>query len=238
MNKKRWFFLIGSFAIVGVILFSAIQLWGPTSEAQALTEEEAKDKALDKYTGEIIDTTKKDNEYHFVLKAETGTYLIIIHAMSGDIVSIKQQTKNTDKIPAEDQKKLLTEEEVKAKIRTQGTIKSIELIQADSSSYYQAIVQRENEEHTLSIDPYTGKVTNSTKTSQRLLSETEAINLAVEAVNGEVDDVDFIEREGQTPYYLIEIEADDDREATIKVDAYKKEAISVSWEEQEDEDDS
>lgn len=238
MNKKRWILLIGSIAIVGASLFFAIQLWGPTPEAQALTEEEAKNKALEQYTGEIIKTTEKDNQYHFVLKADTGTYLIKIHAISGDVVSITQQTKNTNNIPVEDPKKRLTEDEVRAKIKTQGTIKSIELIQADSSSYYQAIVQRENEEHTLSIDPYTGTVTKSTKTSQPLLSEKEAINLAVKAVNGEVDDIDFIEHDGQTPYYLIEIETDDDQEATVKVDAYRKEVISVSWEEQEDEDDS
>ncbi|MCM3439679.1 PepSY domain-containing protein [Metabacillus halosaccharovorans] len=243
MNRRKWIMLFGCIAIVGVALLTTVQLWGQTSEAQALTEGEAKERALDKYTGEIIETTKKDNEYHFVLKAETGTYLIVIHATNGDVVSITQQEKNNEQKPdgnSENPENPLTEDEVKAKISSQGTLKSIELIQsAESSSYYQAIVQRENEEHTLTIDPYTGKVTNSTKTSQRLLSEKEAVNLALEEVNGEVDDVDFIESDGQTPYYLIEIETDDEREATIQIDAYKKQAITVTWEEQEeDEDDS
>lgn len=237
MNRKKWFMTIGCIAIIGVVLLATVQLWGQTSEAQALTEGEAKERALDKYTGEIIETTKKDNEYHFVLKAETGTYLIVIHATSGDVVSITQQEKNSEQKPDKNSENPLTEDAVKAKISSQGALKSIELIQSESSSYYQAIVQRENEEHTLTIDPYTGEVTNSTKTSSRLLSEKEAINLALEEVNGEVDDVDFIESNGQTPYYLIEIETDDDREATIQIDAYKKQAITVTWEDQEDDED-
>lgn len=237
MNRRKWLMTIGCIAIVGVVLLATVQLWGQTSEAQALTEGEAKERALDKYTGEIIETTKIDNEYHFVLKAETGTYLIVIHATSGEVVSITQQEKNSEQKPNINNENPLTEEEVKSKISSQGTIKSIELIQSASSSYYQAIVQRENEEHTLTIDPYTGDVTNSTKTSQRLLSEKEAIHLALEEVNGEVDDVDFIESNGQAPYYLIEIETDDDREATIQIDAYKKQAITVTWEEQEDDED-
>ena len=122
MNRKKWFVLIGSIAIVGVLLLSAIQLWGPTSEAQALTEEEAKVKATEKYKGEIIETTKKDNKFHFVLEAETGTYLIIIDALSGDVISISQQAKNKEQAKEEEPKKTLTEEEVKGKISAQVTI--------------------------------------------------------------------------------------------------------------------
>ncbi|HZH59313.1 MAG TPA: PepSY domain-containing protein [Metabacillus sp.] len=237
MNRKKWFLFLGSIVIAGLVVFTSIKIWGPTSEAQALTEQEAKNKALEKYQGEIIETSRKKNEYHFVLKAETGTYLIIIDAINGGVVSIEQQEQNNENIPKENTKELLTEDEVKLKISKQGIIKSIELIQ-EETPYYQAIVEIENEEHTLSIDPYTGEIINSIKTSQRLLSESEAVDVALKKVQGEVDDVDFIEREGQTPYYLIEIETNEDRDATVQIDAYKKEVISITWEDQGDDKDS
>jgi len=237
MIRKKWFLFLGCIIIAGLVLFTSIKIWGPTSEAQALTEQEAKNKALEKYQGEIIETSRKKNEYHFVLKAETGTYLIIIDEINGDVVSIVQKEQNNKNIAEENTKELLTEDEVKLKITKQGTIKSIELIQ-EEAPYYQAIVELENEEHTLSIDPYTGDIINSIKTSQRLLSESEAAEVALEKVQGEVDDVDFIEREGQTPYYLVEIETNDDRDATVQIDAYKKEVISVTWGDQEDDEDS
>ncbi len=52
-------------------------------EAKALTAEEAKKKAVEKYNGEIKDTPKEDDEYHFLMKAATGIYFIKIDARSG-----------------------------------------------------------------------------------------------------------------------------------------------------------
>ncbi len=66
----------------------------------------------------------------------------------------------------------------------------------------------------------------------RLLNESNAIDLALERVNGEVDNINFIERDDQTPYYLIEVETNDDREVVVKINAYKREVITVTWEDE------
>lgn len=70
----------------------------------------------------------------------------------------------------------------------------------------------------------------------RVFSEEEAIQLALQEVPGEPDDVETgINASGA--FYLVEVKTFDDREAIVQVDAVSGNIMSVSWEDQDDEDD-
>ncbi|QQZ63355.1 PepSY domain-containing protein [Paenibacillus sonchi] len=71
---------------------------------------------------------------------------------------------------------------------------------------------------------------------QRVVSEKEAVELALREVPGELDDVDTGINESGA-FYLVEINTSDKREAVVQVDAISGSIMSVTWENQ-DEDNS
>ncbi|WP_151733288.1 PepSY domain-containing protein [Paenibacillus tengchongensis] len=78
-----------------------------------------------------------------------------------------------------------------------------------------------------------GTDTTASPTAGRLVSEEEAVELALQAVPGEADDVDT-EIDGTGVFYLVEIKTADDREAVVQVDAISGSIMSVTWEDHED----
>lgn len=61
------------------------------------------------------------------------------------------------------------------------------------------------------------------------ITEDEAVGIALQQVAGIVDDVE-LETEDAFPYYLVEIDTNDEREADIQIHAITGEVLSVSWE--------
>ncbi|WP_342564338.1 PepSY domain-containing protein [Paenibacillus sp. FSL R7-0345] len=68
---------------------------------------------------------------------------------------------------------------------------------------------------------------------QRVVSEAEAIRLALQEVPGVADDVDTGINESGA-FYLVEVNTPDDREAVVQVDAISGNIRSVTWEEPDD----
>ncbi|WP_405107305.1 PepSY domain-containing protein [Paenibacillus sp. FSL K6-1217] len=74
-----------------------------------------------------------------------------------------------------------------------------------------------------------------TPAAQSLVSEEEAVRLALLEVPGELDDVDTgIDAAGA--FYLVEIHTSDGREAVVQVNAISGKIMSVTWEEPDGED--
>lgn len=236
MMKKKKMWTVVSVILAVLLVVSGILWFSPLFSAQELTEEEVNTAVLEKYSGDIIKTTKARDEYQVEIKLKTGTYFIKIDAKSGDILSLEQLKQNE----ITDTKKQLTQKEIKEQIISWGDLQSIEWIQDNDRSYYQAIVNKDNEKVILKIDPFTAEIIDSTKVpvqnanDNKVITETEAIVIAANHLKGNADDgdVEFYQLAGQSPYYLVEVEidnGDDDREATVQVDAYTGEVQSVSW---------
>jgi uncharacterized membrane protein YkoI len=244
MKNKKWIWTAAVTLVVALIIIGGFQLWAPSLSAQSLTEDEANKAALNKYPGDILKTTKSAGEYHVEMQLETGVYHIRIDAKSGEVNSIKRGEKpeenpedTTEETPEINEPKQLTQKQVEAIVSSKGAVKSIDLVQENNNSYYKAVVSKNNENITLKVDSYSGKIISSTKESPRFLTETEAISIAEEHVKGTVDEVDFYEPSNQTPYYLVEVEVNEDQEAVLQIDAYTREIKTVSWEDH-DEDES
>ncbi|MCG1023706.1 PepSY domain-containing protein [Sutcliffiella horikoshii] len=66
------------------------------------------------------------------------------------------------------------------------------------------------------------------KPAPSMLSRDEAIEIALNEVPGKVDDVELDEDDG-VKVYEVEIEVDEDSEATIIINAYTGEILSLTW---------
>ena len=74
----------------------------------------------------------------------------------------------------------------------------------------------------------TPETPSKAKEHARKLTEEEAIKIALENVNGKVDDVD-LEHSGGLTYYLVEIEQANDQEATVQINAISGKVMTITW---------
>ena len=250
MKQKKWIWTTGGILLVVLLLGLALQWLAPSFSAQTLTEEEANKVALEKYPGDIITTTKTKEEYQIKMQLKTGTYFIKIDARNGDILSLEQLEKAEE--PVKETEQELSQKEIEKQLASQGVLQSIKKIQDNNSSYYEVIVNKDDEQFTLKVDPYTAKIIESVKmptqpittekepsdnkpvTENKLITEQEAMVIAANHLNGTADnEPEFHHNPGHPPYYLVEVETtngEDDREAIVKIDAYTGTVKSVSWE--------
>lgn len=206
MKTKKWVWVSGAILLVSLLLIVWFQWLSPSISAQELSEEEANAVAIDQYAGDIIRTTKTDDEYQIEMQLENGIYNIKIDAKSGNILSLKQQ-EMAEKVPQDES---LKEQPVEPKEPPTNT--------EDGS-------QSESNNPT-SQDP--------APEENAVITEQNALDIAAKHVNGLADDdAEFHQPPDQAPYYLVEVEienGEEDREAIVQVDAYTGAVKSVNWE--------
>jgi uncharacterized membrane protein YkoI len=69
-----------------------------------------------------------------------------------------------------------------------------------------------------------------------LISEDEAVAIALEHVNGVIEEVE-LKRSGDIRYYLIEVETPDGREADVQLNAASGAVMSITWSNDDDDTD-
>ena len=67
------------------------------------------------------------------------------------------------------------------------------------------------------------------------MTEAEATAIALEQVPGTVDDID-VESINGVVYFLVEVEGNDGREATVEINAITGEVHSFTWDDDDDDD--
>ncbi|WP_313894824.1 PepSY domain-containing protein [Psychrobacillus sp.] len=243
MKKKKWMWITGAILLIILLLSFGLRSFTPYFSAQALTEEEASKVVLEKYPGEIVKIAKIQDEYLIDIQLETGVYFIKIDAKTGDILSLELLKKAEEKIEekAPEVKVPLSLKEIEQQMATQGELQSIESMEEKDSFYYKVIVHKDDEKVTLKVNPYTAEIMESSKEpiqttsdTNKLITEKEAIAIAASYLKGVADDdVEFYQPTGKAPYYLVEVEVEseeEDREATVKIDAYTGVVKSFNWE--------
>ncbi|PAE39710.1 PepSY domain-containing protein [Bacillus sp. 7884-1] len=153
---------------------------------------------------------------------------------------------------------MLTEKEAEklVKERYQGNISSIKL----ANQQYHIELEKQNHLYSVKLDSSSGKVLSFTQTgtgtatgttttkptpaqtpplqeevkeeTPKRLTDKEAVEIAVTQVQGKVDDI-WLETENNQTYYLIKIETNDDREATVQIHAITGDVMSVAWDDHE-----
>lgn len=232
--------------LAGISVFAAattLMFWQPWRMGESeLTAQAAKQVVLAQYPGKIEQIKLENGRYELQLRSESGLYQVALDARTGTVDSIRQIETSAITEP----KTLQSREQVKSKLqsRIEGKIDSLELIQQEGERVYQAVIKlKDGDTKEYILDPYTGEMLSSRDIQTplpeddkmaRLLTDAEASKRALAKVPGVVDDVDLRDTDSGIPYYLIEIDLKDGREATVEVNAISGAIRSVTWDDDDE----
>ncbi|WHY02141.1 PepSY domain-containing protein [Neobacillus sp. DY30] len=234
MKKLSWFW-VTMCTIIVVIVFVSWQQFGKLSpSADMLTKKEAEELVQDRYQGKVTLLKLADQQYQVELQKQTKLYVIKLDAKSGKILSFDERSESTTPTPDSPLKGELPEEELKQIVlnTVNGSLVSFEKIVTNQHSSYKAIVNEADKQTTIIVDASSGAILSTTSTlinePPKRLTENEAVTIAKSQVQGELDDI-WLATEGNQTFYLVKIETNDDREATVQIHAITGDVLSVSW---------
>ncbi|MBB6019708.1 putative membrane protein YkoI [Paenibacillus sp. JGP012] len=245
LRRLLWW---GTGALTVVLLLVAVVWWKPWEPGrEPLSADAAAQAVLAQYPGEILHSSLQDGIYVMQLRSETGLYDVQVDATTAAVQSIQR----LETSPQVEEKTLLSREQMKSELLKQRAgeqLVSLELVEQQGSPVYSAVVKaKDNSRQELTIDPYTGEVLSSkaikadpsseaggTTSEPKFLSEKQAKQKALSRVPGEVDDVELRGTNSGNPYYLVEIDLEDGREATVQVNAISGAIRSVTWDKDDD----
>lgn len=215
------------FILLAIIVW---QLLGISTSAEPLSEADVRKIAKERYSGEIIEVALENGIYHVELQLETGMYDLKIDRSSGDVVEITRMDPENKavELPASKIKEIIEQEQ-------EGKMKKLERRMDGEYVYYDAVIENNNSKTSLTIDAKTGEIVDITTEKlsppeevAKILTETQAINIALDTVKGEIDDVDF-EESGGVIHYLVEVERDNGQDAIVQINAITGEVMSITW---------
>lgn len=220
---------------VAVILGAAIVffLFYSTDNEKRLNESEAIAKVTELYGGEAIGSTIAEDAIIVELQTAQGIYKAEVDRISGHVASLQLVEKMVQaKDISEQQAEEIALQEV------QGEVEEINY--SIQQNEYKVRVAGETEVSVVSVSAETGEINGvSTEVAdgtdplspepQPVISRDEAISLAMETLNGEVQEVEFTDT-SDGGYYLVEIENDEtELEATVQIHAIRGETLTVDW---------
>lgn len=245
LRRLLWW---GAGAFAAVLLVTVLW-WKPWERGrEQLSAEAAAQAVLAQYPGEILHSTLQDGAYMIQLRSETGLYDVQVDATTAAVQSIQR----LETSPQVEEKTLWSREQMKSELlkqRASEQLVSLELVEQQGSPVYSAVVKaKDNSRQELTIDPYTGEILASkaiktvpsssevggVTSEPKFLSEKQAQQKALVRVPGEVDDVELRGTKSGNPYYLVEIDLEDGREATVQVNAISGAIRSVTWDKDDD----
>lgn len=226
---------------VAVILGAAIVffLFNFTDNEKRLNESEAIAKVTELYGGEAIATTSSEDAIIVEVQTAQGIYKAAVDRISGKVASLKLVEKmGQPKDVSEQQAEEIALQEVQGEVE--------EISYSIQQNEYEVRVAGEAEVSVVSVSAETGEIMGiSTEVAggtdplppepetipepQPVISREEAVSLAMETLDGEVQEVEFTD----TPdggYYLVEIENDEtEKEVTVQIHAIRGETLTVDW---------
>lgn len=198
--------VIGAVALI-IVMLAVWQVSKIMTSAQPLTKEEATQKVQELYVGDIVDVQEGSNRYLITIELETGTYEIEIDRDSGEIGSVirtKKVAKGNE--PAPENK-----------------------IDDSTNESNQSSEEEKKTPEEQGTPPASGNETAKNPEGVKRIPEQEAMEIALNQLDGEVDDIE-LEQSGDVLYYLVDIEREgSEDEATIKINAISGEVMSVIW---------
>ncbi|MGG3504265.1 PepSY domain-containing protein [Paenibacillus lautus] len=211
--RKKVSLLLGVVMLVAVLII-VNAVWSPfSSSTSAMSTDEVVEEVLSQYPGgEITKTTLDGGVYRLELQSATGTYEMTVDSRQGDIVSIQQLNQRASQPPTE----------------------PVEPTEPDPDTPPSEPADHGDKEATGGTTG--GESGNGSGTSEppaTMITKEYAIKLSLEKVPGTVEDVEYRENKSSR-YYLVEIEREDGREATIQVHAITGKIMTVTWDDEDD----
>lgn len=223
---KKWIITVAALIVVCSVAFWYFQ--DRFMKDKPFSQEEAISHIETLYNGEVSYVEADGHVYEMQFLRNGAMYEVELDANTRQIQDLQ--------VKEAAQKTLLSEATIRKYVTeyATGTIKSVLLEDRD----YQIIVENERRIKNLIIDGYTGAILSETDTvkeadtpieEETVLSQHQAIQIALKELKGEVDSVDYKET-ADGGYYEIEIESDKD-EAVILIHGVTGEVLSVERDE-------
>ncbi|PYZ98118.1 hypothetical protein CR205_05850 [Alteribacter lacisalsi] len=228
-------------SITAVTLLAAAGVFFLQSQAGGtLAEAEIAGMLEERYDGTISDIRSGEEAgeqvYHAELSTREGGYYLLVNAITGEIIDMELLEINMDEENRE--REVLEVDEVRRRVLEtldeEAEVLEIERNDDDGRPVYHVTVAEEGGTGMFELDAVTGDILSYTveeenQQAEGPISEQEAINIALNEFQGEVDDVDLEQKDGRL-VYEIEIENDSTGiEADFIIDAYTGEILSIEY---------
>lgn len=229
--------------LAALIAASALALWAAIAILQPgagskLTLVEAERKVLSQYSGTITEITPQGSAYIIGLKSEQGLYELTVEGAPAEITGIRLLEIYPTDEPAGSNTPQPTGE-VPGAASPSATPSPAPGTGTEAPASTPPASPPPSQAATAKPSSTPGPSSPSSKPTSNpaiLISEEEAIALALKKVPGTVKDVDR-ENEGGRWYYFVEIETEDGREADVQLNAASGAIVSVTWDDDDDDDD-
>lgn len=235
--RKSW--TLGAAAFILLLIALSFLLF-PKTSADSVTIEEAQASIEQLYAGQVNNATATEEFYQIEFNRKDGRYLAAVNRADGQVASLEL-------IESQAPVKVLTETEAIefAQAAESGEVDEVRYVQ--ESNAYNIELLSDTEKKMIIVSAVDGKIVDIQKEArstaaaaetpaeepaaepERIISQNAAIAIAKETLNGQVDDVEFVQTD-DGGYYLVEIEDDaTDREAKIQIHAIRGETMTVEW---------
>ncbi|AOV08978.1 PepSY domain-containing protein [Sporosarcina ureilytica] len=228
--KKQW--LLPLLVTILLLVFGVIYIQGLFTNEEQMTKEEIQQQLEMMYEGTVGELTFQDGVYSTEITRPGGIYETKINAENGQVLSMSLINKIEVKEP-----ELLSEQEVRD-IVVKKYHNDIERLSHDDTGeipVYNVEVAKDQALLKVVVDAKSGEVISEEKqpttTKNTLITRERAIDIALKQLRGEVEFVEFHDRD-DGGYYLVEIEQDnddDDIEAIFQIHAITGKIMSVKW---------
>lgn len=139
--------------------------------------EKAKEIALNKIKGQIMNSYQDDDEYQIIVEKDNKYYEIEVDKITGEIDDIEIKKR---KISLEKAKELALK-------KVNGTIKEIQ-----EEDEYQIIIEKNNDYYEIEIDKETGKIEDIEKEKKKTtLSKKQIKEIALNKITGSIKDIEY-----------------------------------------------
>lgn len=229
--KKQW--LLPLLLTIVVLVTGVLFIKSLFTKEEQMTQGEIQQQLESMYEGTVGELTFKDGVYTTEITRPGGVYATKVSAVNGQVLSMTL----IDKVEVAESK-LLTEQEIRKIIseKYRNDIERLTLNDDVENPVYHVEVAKNQALLKVDVDAISGEIISEaeqpTTKENTLITKEEAISIALEKLRGEVEFVEFHDRE-DGGYYLVEIEQEnddsDDLEAVFEIHAITGKIISIEW---------
>lgn len=225
--KKSWF--IPSLLTLVLLTVGGFYIGSLINKQEPMAADTIRTQLESMYGGTVDRISITNGVYQAELSRGEAVYSAEVDAMTGSVLSLTQTGEMKEEIPD-----VLSESKVKEIIagKYSGETERISLNTGGETPIYEVKLSKDPKFTKVTVDAMTGKIitetVKETTGENALITKEQAIAIAQTQLKGDVDDFSY-EKTSDGGYYLIEIEAADDREGTFQIHAISGKIMSVTW---------
>ena len=224
-NRKKWLLPLG--LVLLLVIANVFYAESIVSQAETIPSESIQHQVETMYNGKVNDLALHNDIYEANLDRDGSIYTIRIDGETGKVLSVVLEEPSKELATKQNKEKKEPTESEETKPETPAKQPTPEpkpeTVQPNPAPQPETKPVPEKKPQPKPQQPAPQKTV--------LLTEQQAIQIALRQLNGEVDDVDFV-KTSEGGYYLVEIEIDVDDgpdEATYQIHAISGKIMSVTW---------